>query len=417
MQILTNMKRDKTTDTDELQTLQKGSWSSFPLGRGSDKHLSEDFIASSMQMEMRDFPPIRNRVFNQELKDVASSILTHDPENPQGDTAGENIPNLSDEDVDLPPELTKPLTREELGLDQYFKHEFEVQYDRKTFDYLLDLSRKKDLDKVDFEPILKHMALLARTDTVAFLMYDNSAYACRVFLDFGLDPYTRKNLYMGFHEPYFVDEEKIQQVSFQGNLGKDINFRKRFSSNFYRRFEGFDIVKMKEYGINGLLLLFYRRFEQDGKDEYRKELKQLLLDSSPVIRRFGDLQESKSIRVTESYSMETVIQMLRTMSNNRSDSLKIYYLLSRDLAEHVDWKNRIQTVARLIQHGLNPEERTVVLAPGRIMIITYHTDRYKLENRLYALSNQMGFEYKMIEVNYPEDGINFVNYVDPVIIH
>lgn len=174
----------------------------------------------------RRHPPVRSRIFTDELKELAGQIRSHRP-------GEDGVPAISFEDVSRElPEVFQQIMR-------------------------LHAAPERGVPGSLLEDLARH----AGASSAAILLFSRQEAVFETVCSTGLDQETAANLWLPAHDP-FVEAGSVQVVQITDALKANPFFRKRFQEGLLHRLESMLVCHRPDLFYPAVMLLFFEKGEQ-----------------------------------------------------------------------------------------------------------------------------------------------------------
>lgn len=365
-------------------------------------------------------PPVRERVFNQELMHVTRDVIEKNPSSPtkiEDHKAYQSKTTQQPESSSLELESDHNYSKiSETDLDLLLEPE-EFSFDQKTFQELYRLSMIDSPVEEDFRPAIETLKKLYRADALAILLYDSVRLACRVMLDTGIDYYTKKNFYLSRGELIVHSQQKIRSIHLQEKEASNLDFRKRLSSTMSKRFAWLEIHSLETCGLQGFVALFFRT-DSNRQKAGRKEGGGMIRDLALPLSAFQKSQNEKALPERWKNSTTRHLYLLiKGYLYEKREGPNFAYLLSDSLSTNSAWNLLATRAGRYLADQLPRGDRVVIVAPGVLLILVNHSDQKHIETSVFHLNQSMNSDFQLKFLKYPACGKNIINYIYPAALY
>jgi len=351
-------------------------WKQFPFDRRKLKETAAKI-------------PIRERIFNDELKSLATAIIAHGP----SQSAGGVEPELSAASL---PEITPYRLNDEV----YAMKPLGADY----WEEAMRLLAIPQLAESDFEACLNLIHDRTGSGAVCVLTPDELEGVYRVALQKGLDSLTERTFIIGFRDNFLLEDLPVQKLAYSESLNHSFHYRKRFSSEFLHQFPLATFFHFPTLDTSCYFACFYAS-EQDVRiDEVW--LLGLLNAIYPAILKFSHEKlnpETKSEDPTLKFS-----KLFKRYSHTGKDRFSVTHMTFSDAsALSIDhpFLGRFQEFCTSHQTA----DRIVILSPAHALLLhssgSLDAPRYLLQN----LAMEWGMKIDFQTTEYPGEESNLYN--------
>jgi hypothetical protein len=353
----------------------------------------------SNPVKKESLPPIRDKVFSPELRSLATDIIGHNKKNPDREN-GKNPIGTAELNPVLTARLENLMNGSAIDLPDYTIRALSYIYHNFSF----------PADSLD--PVFRYILRITQADSLAWLMYDPNMQCHAITAELGLDAYTKKSFYAGLNDHYLDNDAVAQMIFFRGNLVREMNFKKRFSSSFYSKTDGAVFIDLNLFSSNGYLVLFFRDAASKNAGKILTDTEPLIRDILPaVIRRKNQLMNYKRrIQHTSYQIVYEFYRSLREISDSGKTRIHVIFIDPDAATVHssfpVFFKQGINDIIGIIRKN----ERVFRISSTRLAVILSDTDPELLYSAIRELEGVWGFKSVMQINQYPNDFANVVNY-------
>ncbi len=341
-------------------------------------------------------PAVRDKVFNPELKSLTEGILRHSPAD------SESVPEA--------PEV--------LEIPQALRSRFDSLYHGAQLpvpDYaslsLMHIYSNYVFSADSMDPLFRYLLRITGADTLSWMLYDPRMQCHTPVADNGLDSYTRRNFYLGLKDHYLDSSMQSQMLSLRGNLSKEMNFKKRFSTAFYKKFESAFFLNLTSYGVNGFLVLFFRN--RDGKEAVTiaEAADGLIRDILPaLLRRVSQANSRKrKIQHTSQQIMFQFYRSVREISDSGKLSVKAVFIEPSEHRMHSSFPVYFEQGLERLLREIDRSERMYRIGSFRLAFLLTVTPVERILNLIRELEGIWGFSALVQIRSYPDESPNIVN--------
>lgn len=246
----------------------------------------------------RRHPPIRARVFTDELKDLASRIRSHRPEaavsSGEGSLAAATTPGQG-ESASEPSALDVPgSTQPGAGAFQPLSFEDVSRELPDTFQRIMRLhaGSERNIPGTVLEDLVEETG----ASSAAVLLFSRQEAVFETVCSTGLDRQTTANLWLPAHDP-FVESGSVQWIPIAPELKANPFFRKRFHEEFLERLEAMLFCHRPDLFYPAVLLLFFEKGDALRQRPSDESLQQRLDWLHPLlVRRAEQMIQASSQR-------------------------------------------------------------------------------------------------------------------------
>ncbi len=378
----------------------KSHISSAPLERRISSDVLKRFAMPGGAPEP---PPIRGRIFNPELKEMARQVSEHG-----GGDAGPAS------DVLYSPAYT--VKRSLPDMDQLWSFP-ELPLSHQVFHSMLKLNGSDSLQASHFIPYMRSMLSITGADSMGWLLYNPTFFAAHTYLDYGFDSYTRANLYVGPAESITSSIGRGRVFSMTDTVSFNMHFRKRISSHFIEKYHSAELVDLRHFNMRGYLLLFYRAEVPSRSREMENRLDGAIRDLVPYINRFRQQVDREKGEVQQHSSFGRLYRILKGALKERGEDLTIAYLICQSLIEQSSWRLLQSQAAESFLQSFVEGERVVTIVPGTLAAILHTTTEEELKIHIDRINGTLGTNFTCKFIEFPQLGHNILNYVYPGVLH
>ncbi|MCE9597366.1 MAG: hypothetical protein K8S54_05300 [Spirochaetia bacterium] len=375
------------------------------------------FLRSATVLEKKPDPPIRERIFNDELRTLANSIISHAPETSASETlpvtisAGEGTLVATETQtpvqtslapiVETSPEPVAPAVRPHSIADALYATVPSTDF----WEVSARLLAKRDLVESDFNPALELLLEKTNAGAVCILVPDELEGVYRVSMHKGLDPLTERTFIIGFRDNYLAEELPYQVVTYSEHIKNGFHYRKRFSSEFLNTYPSALYFHFPTLDTSCYCACFHASPENTGAVD--KEWTTAFLNSIyPAILKFSHVKlnpETKNEDPTLKFS-----KLFKRYSHTGKDRFYVTHMTFSDtaaLSSDHPFLSRFQDFCTSHQVA----ERIIILSPAHALLL--HTQN-QLEGPEYLLQNlalEWGMRVEFKTTEYPGEESNLYN--------
>lgn len=334
-------------------------WQQFPYRRGAKQAA----------------PPIRDRIFNPELKALADSVRSHTG----------TLENLPAHRLDPATYLVRP--------------------ESDFWPTSMKLLSAAHLTEDHFAPVLSLLKEKTGAGAVALLMPDELEGVYRVSLQSGLDHLTERNLIIGFRDNFLDEDAPWQTLSYSDHLKQNFHYRKRFSSDFLADYPFAVFYHFPTLDTSCFCACFFPD-EKSGSRIDHDWVLAFLNSIYPPILKFSHARlnpESASEDPTLKF-----MKLVKRFSHTGKDRFFVTHVTLSDtsaLSEDHPFLGRFREFCT--SHSL--ADRIVILSPFHVLLLHFSDNvdgpRYLLQN----LALEWGIKAEFRTTEYPAEESNLYN--------
>lgn len=417
-------------------------WGDYSLNRQPGKgalrffHQDEEVESESES----DLPAIRDRVFNENLRNVATRVISHEPGVSQkipeedlleaselihtkvaiqGEISGEEKTEndggtIVNEALEILEFSSRELEESEIPDPENLWVRIPPPIDAGIYDALIHLSHVERAIPADFIPLNKHLLDINGAGALGWVLYDPYSFAARTYLDRGFDSYTRSNLYLGPSEDMTQDIIRSRYFVMEEVIASQMQFRKRFSSFFIHHYHGMELIDLSQFNMRGYLTLFYREAPEKMSPEKEAVLHGAIRDMLPFVnayKRRSDIEQYRTDMTGNSF--RRLYSILKGALKASRSRLNISYLVCDGLGSHSAWKLIQQQASLMLLGSLHEGERVIIIAPGILLAILTGSQKEEMGAITHRINGNLGTKFELHYISYPELGFNIMNYIYP----
>jgi hypothetical protein len=380
----------------------------FPLDRRPGRN-SLKFLISDLETEIEEIP-VRDRIFSDELKSLTGNILSHE----KGDQypVFEAEESSSELEVEIPeiPEALEIAERERADLSGLFKTvDFHSVGAQRYFHLLTEMCVSPEIDPPRIEAICRYFQKLSGCQAFAILAFDAGKYLYRVIAERGLDDITRLNLCFRLEDPYLNFEIATEMLHLRSHLKNDLNFNKRFGTDFLYRMNGIIFCNLAPHGCPAFLTMFYRNPELIDESAVAKKIAPYIEYLIPIIERMrAQIWKDSIIDAMNIWSsIETEMRKL-----NSSNLRKLHVVYLSFYSEGEGNRGRIERINyHFLEDALFDNERMLVIGPGRVLVIGTAERPERFQEIASDMARNLGLLSNVQILKFPENGRNILNFI------
>lgn len=336
----------------------------------------------------RDLPPIRDKIFNPEMKGLAAQILAHEPATSAAGprNSAEAAPSV------------ETVFRLDAGL---FATESKAEGAAIA---ALVLGQAK-LSEADFGPALGFLLEKTGAGALAILLPDELEGVYRVSLQNGLDPLTERNLIIGFRDTFVAENLPVQTLVYHADIRSAFHYRKRFSTTFVEQYPCAVYLHFPTLDTSSFCVLFYES-EQDSEHARTEEALAFLGAIYPAVFKFSFEKLNPETR-TEDPTLK-FMKLFKRHSHTGKDDFFVTHIHLSDksaLSTHHPFLGKFQEFC--LSHAV--ADRTVILSPNHAVLL--HSQE-NIDRARYLISNlalEWGITSNFKTVRYPSEESNLYN--------
>ncbi|MBL8020163.1 MAG: hypothetical protein JNM27_10905 [Leptospirales bacterium] len=383
------------------------------------------FLRSAVVEEVKSEPPIRDRIFNDELRSLASSIIAHEPRTPaQGDgqsnpqlnggpTPAAQVSTVKERSALDPVQTAVPISEPAVSApEEPVSHSHSLSDDLYAtvpssdfWDVATRLLSRANLVEPDFTPVLDLILERTRAGAICILVPDELEGVYRVSLQKGLDNLTERTCIIGFRDNYLAEELPFQIVTYSEHIKKSFHYRKRFSSEFLSSYPTAVYFHFPTLDTSCYCACFFH--DEESAASVDKQWTTAFLNSVyPAILKFSHVKlnpESKNEDPTLKFS-----KLFKRYSHTGKDRFYVTHMTFSDtaaLSSDHPFLSRFQDFSTSHQVA----ERIIILSPAHALLL--HTQD-QLEGPEYLLQNlalEWGMRVEFKTTEYPGEESNLYN--------
>ncbi len=321
-------------------------------------------------------PPIRDRIFNSELKTLADSVRAHGQESDPQVSAY----RLSADVYSLTPEAD-------------------------FWETSMKLLSTAALTEASFQDALTLLREKTRAGAAALLMPDELEGVYRVSLQQGMDDLTERNFIIGFRDNFLDEEAAWQSLLYTEQLKHSFHYRKRFSNQFLSDFPFALFYHFPTLDTSCFCACFYPSGEAAESVDHEWVLAFLNSIYPPVLKFSHAKLNPESAGEDPTLKF---MKLVKRFSHTGKDRFFVTHMILSDasaLAQDHPFLGRFQEFCG----SHNIADRVVILSPFHVLLLhsaeNADAPRYLLQN--LALEWGMKAEFRTTE--YPAEESNLFN--------
>ncbi|MCB1314650.1 MAG: hypothetical protein KDK27_01785 [Leptospiraceae bacterium] len=273
-----------------------------------------------------------------------------------------------------------------------------------------------------FEPIMRQIAEICSADAYAFVLLNRELMVYQCLLHHNLDELTTRNLFFGLRDSYVDHEVSHQTIEFTTELRDAFAFSKRFSSECLHYYHSMVLFSLRPFDTHGHLLLFFRAKPEIDVGATTDRLAPVFRDLIPAILRHRDVTwDRERFLHPDTMIMDEIYRLFREISRGGSESIHVLHIMfnfdsDARFDSHSDsgyWQQTLGYLADGLVSLLHRDERLVMAAPDRLLVILRNTAPDEIQRRATELADGQAVQLEYKCMRFPDEGSNLYNYIAP----
>ena len=444
-----NVEESRETAT-ELEDPPKESIE-YPVGEPIIEELSE-YPAGEPVKEESALPSIpnksRQRIFNQNLKQVTNQILEHSSKpvlntptssnklSEKGKTEGDTIQAESVQDRANYKELPSrqaPAKREtqtlKLPSPKRRRAPEELQelsrikpYRQTQLHFLRQLYHADFLREEHFIALQKQALKYFNAESVVFLLWDRFQLVYRAILHSPLDDKSiLHNFYFADADPFLRQDSQSQSWE-RENMLRDPHSLQRFGKSFLKEYKAVHILKIqtKEGTRPAFLMLLYKDLDllreanlQSRIKEPAGEYMDFLEECIIPLRRLRERLWYDKINSTQlGILTREALNSMQLLSANSKEGFYALHFRLEGLDYEKNWQEKLYPLSEFLSKSLAPQEKLLIYNMKRILFLLQETDPNHIIKLAQDFCAKEDLQLYLSLSQYPKEGYNFYQYIE-----